>query len=681
MNGVSFELQRGEVFGFLGPNCSGKTTTMRMALDLIRPDSGSVSLLGGVPHRRAMRRVGYLPEERGLFQRARVIDALRHLGRLKGLEAKAAEKRAEEMLRRVGLPDSMRATVQSLWRGMTQLIQFSGALLHEPDLIILDEPFAGLDPLNVELMKEMIRQEQARGASIIFSTHIMSDVEELCERMLLIDAGTTLLYGPLMELKRSRGTRTVKIAADRRPESVAGVIEPAAVDGHFEYKLTSGAEPQAILRSFRTPISRWSGSRWRCRRSTRSSLRRCAVRETASEARVVFSEELRRYIRRRSWLIVTGLVPALLLLLLVVVPIIRSIADSDEEPKPIGYVALSGDLSGASFPDFTRFDARQDGIDAITAGDIEDLFIAPADFLESGDVEWLSQRSGIFAGEDNRDRFASFLIVSLIAEKLEPSLLERVIAGADYVRVHVGEDGSITPEDDELNQFLAPLIFAVLLMMSIAVGSTTLLQSVSEEKENRMVDVLLTSVSPLALMTGKILALGTTSLIQIVVWITSIAIIGPQVIDQIPNAAELEIEPVTLVYVSLFFVAGFFLFSVVLAGIGSATTSAKEAGPISAMVVVPGAIPVWLSSVILSAPDAGIARLLSFIPLTAPTTMMMRIGSVEVSTAEILASLVVMVAAGVAMLFVSSRIFRAGMLLCGQRMTLAAVWRAVRQAG
>ena len=189
VNGVSFELQRGEIFGFLGPNGSGKTTTMRMALDLIRPDSGSVALLGAMPTRRALRRVGYLPEERGLFRRARVIDVLRYLGRLKGLEANAAGRRAEEMLERVGLADSARTKVQGLSRGMTQLIQFSGALLHHPDLIILDEPFAGLDPLNVELMKEIIREEQARGASIIFSTHIMSEVEELCERVLLIDAG------------------------------------------------------------------------------------------------------------------------------------------------------------------------------------------------------------------------------------------------------------------------------------------------------------------------------------------------------------------------------------------------------------------------------------------------------------------------------------------------------------
>ena len=260
VNDVSFELQQGEIFGFLGPNGSGKTTTMRMALDLIKPDSGTVSIFGAAPTRRVLRRVGYLPEERGLFQRAQVLDVLRYMGRLKGLSASTAEDRASEMMSRVGLSEHLGARVQGLSRGMTQLVQFAGALLHQPELIILDEPFGGLDPLNVVLMKEILREEQARGASVIFSTHIMSDVEELCERVLLIDAGTTLLYGSLIELKRSRGTRTVKIAADRRPESVAGVMEPVAVNGHFEYRLAAGAEPQAILRSFldaQIPVERF----------------------------------------------------------------------------------------------------------------------------------------------------------------------------------------------------------------------------------------------------------------------------------------------------------------------------------------------------------------------------------------------------------------------------------------
>ena len=161
------------------------------------------------------------------------------------------------------------------------------------------------------------------------------------------------------------------------------------------------------------------------------------------------------------------------MILLIVVPIIRSIADDDDEskPNPIGYVDLSRELSEAEFPNLTRFETREGGIDAIVAGDVEDLFIVPADFLESGDVEWLSQRSGIFAGEGNRNRFATFLTVSLIADRLDPSLLERAISGADYVRVHVGEDGSVSPDDDEFSQFVVPFIFTFLLMMSIFMGA------------------------------------------------------------------------------------------------------------------------------------------------------------------------------------------------------------------
>ena len=250
VDGVSFDLHRGEIFGFLGPNGSGKTTTMRMALDIIRPDSGVVGLLGETPTREVMRRVGYLPEERGLLQQARVRDVLRYLGRLKGLDAVIAEARAEEMLHRVGLAEQLNAKVQELSRGMSQLVQFAGALLHEPELIILDEPFSGLDPLNVALMKDIIREEQRRGASIIFSTHIMSDVEEMCERVLLIYNGKVLVYGPLMDLKRARGTRTVSITADRRPSSVPGVTALQATNGAYQYSLGPGAEPKAVLRSF-----------------------------------------------------------------------------------------------------------------------------------------------------------------------------------------------------------------------------------------------------------------------------------------------------------------------------------------------------------------------------------------------------------------------------------------------
>lgn len=247
---VSFALQPGEIFGFLGPNGSGKTTTIRMALDLIRPDSGSVQLFGGPTTRAMLRRVGYLPEERGLLQRARVVDVLRYLGRLKGLDSVTAEVRAAELMKEVGLQQHMEAKVQGLSRGMSQLVQFVGALLHSPDLIVLDEPFGGLDPLNVQLMKEMIRRQQERGATIIFSTHIMSDVEELCERVLLIAEGKTLVYGNLLDIKRAHGSSTVTVTADREPPDVADLATGQSTNGRFAYQVGNSTTPNDILAAF-----------------------------------------------------------------------------------------------------------------------------------------------------------------------------------------------------------------------------------------------------------------------------------------------------------------------------------------------------------------------------------------------------------------------------------------------
>ena len=250
VDGVSLRVDPGEVFGLVGPNGSGKTTTIRMALDIIRPDSGSITLLGGVPTRKALSRVGYLPEESGLFLRSKVKEILAYLGRLKHLDGLTANRRADEMLERVGLLEHRDRKVQALSRGMTQLVQFAGALVHEPDLIILDEPFSGLDPLNVQLVKEIIHEQRERGASIIFSTHQMVDVEELCERILLINEGGSLLYGDLMEIKRARGTHNVRIVADREPDRVPNTRRCATRNSNFEYIVGEGAAPEEIFRAF-----------------------------------------------------------------------------------------------------------------------------------------------------------------------------------------------------------------------------------------------------------------------------------------------------------------------------------------------------------------------------------------------------------------------------------------------
>jgi ABC-2 type transport system permease protein len=406
-----------------------------------------------------------------------------------------------------------------------------------------------------------------------------------------------------------------------------------------------------------------------------------------SEAKIVFSEEFRRAIRRRGWLVVTAIVPIALIVAWILVPLLNR--GEDKPPHPIGFVDLSGELVDVSVPDslanrlpeLVRFPSREAGLAALTSDtlEIEHVFVVAEGFLETGKVDWLSTKSGIFAGESNRNAFDGFLTVSLIADRLDPQLATRVLTPNVYTRINVGQDGTQSDED-EAAKFLLPVFLSMLLLISIMMGSSTLLQSVSEEKENRMIEVLLTSVSPLALMAGKVLAVGTTALIGVMVWAASIAVIGPRVFDVMPNAGELVVEPSTLVVVGAFFLAGYFLFAITFAGIGASVTSVREAGPITTLFAAPAVIPVYLSSVIVSDPAGTLARILSFIPFTAPTTMIQRVGSSDVSGIETLASLGVTLAAGVVMLFMSSRVFRAGLLLYGQRMTLRNILRAIRQA-
>ena len=247
---VSFEVRRGEMFGFLGPNGSGKTTTIRMCLGIMRANSGSVRVLDSRPDLGTLKRVGYLPEERGLTRKVKVVEILRFLGRLKGMPAVDAMERALELLERVGLHEHANKPVEGLSRGMTQLVQFVGAILHDPELIILDEPFAGLDPLNVNLMKEMLSERQRAGATVMFSTHIMSDVEEMCERVALIADGRLLLYGDLAEIKRSRGASSVEVQADGVPSELAGAESRTLPGGTLTYDLDGSWTAESVLRSY-----------------------------------------------------------------------------------------------------------------------------------------------------------------------------------------------------------------------------------------------------------------------------------------------------------------------------------------------------------------------------------------------------------------------------------------------
>lgn len=244
---LSFEVKSGEIFGLLGPNGAGKTTSIRMILDIIKPDGGEISVLGGPMSEEKKARIGYLPEERGLYEDMTLMDTLVFLGQLKGLSRQSAASRAEEYLQEVELWDVHEQKIKALSRGMGQKAQFVAATMHEPDLIIIDEPFSGLDPVNTRIIKKLLHRMQERGAAIIMSTHQMQRVEEMCERILLIDHGKQMLYGSLNEIRSQFAGNAVEVSLDGEIGQLEGVDNIDQQDGSYRLLLKEGVRPERIL--------------------------------------------------------------------------------------------------------------------------------------------------------------------------------------------------------------------------------------------------------------------------------------------------------------------------------------------------------------------------------------------------------------------------------------------------
>ena len=246
---VSFVVQHGEIFGLLGSNGAGKTTTIRMVLDLIKPDSGEIAVFGGPFGEETKSRVGYLPEERGLYRDMKLLDLVLYLGQLKGLTQATARERAENYLRQVDLWDARELKIQALSRGMAQKAQFVAAALHEPELVIIDEPFSGLDPVNTAIIRELIYSMRDRGAAVIMSTHQMHQVEEMCERILLIDRGRVMLCGHLDEVREQFSGNVVEVTLSGEIGDVPGVVSAERQDGGYRLSLVEGTAPEDVLRS------------------------------------------------------------------------------------------------------------------------------------------------------------------------------------------------------------------------------------------------------------------------------------------------------------------------------------------------------------------------------------------------------------------------------------------------
>jgi ABC-2 type transport system ATP-binding protein len=245
---LSFEVNQGEIFGLIGPNGAGKTTTIRMMMDIIKPDAGQVNIFGKKLDEDAKNIIGYLPEERGLYRKTSVYDSLTYLATLKGMDIKAAKARANELLKRVNMEAHRMKKVEELSRGMSQIIQFLVTIIHRPHLLILDEPFANLDPINSELMKELVVELKEQGEAIILSTHRMNDIEELCDRVLMIDHGQRVLYGGLTEVKSKYRSNSLILEYQGTLGPIRGISRMQEHGKYLELILDGSASPQDVLK-------------------------------------------------------------------------------------------------------------------------------------------------------------------------------------------------------------------------------------------------------------------------------------------------------------------------------------------------------------------------------------------------------------------------------------------------
>jgi ABC-2 type transport system ATP-binding protein len=245
---VSFEVRPGEIFGLLGPNGSGKTTSIRVILDIYQPDSGSVTILGGPMTNEKLNHIGYIPEERGLYQDVPLDRCLTYLATLKGLTEEQIKERLPEYLAKFDLTDHAKKKAKELSKGMQQKGQLIAALIHDPEIIIIDEPFSALDPVNTQLVKDLLIEQRNAGKTIVMCTHQMNQVEQLCDRLVLIDHGRVLLEGELSEIRDQFRTNEVIIdALNPLPEQLSGVSRIEKLNGAYRLTPQEGFSTQELL--------------------------------------------------------------------------------------------------------------------------------------------------------------------------------------------------------------------------------------------------------------------------------------------------------------------------------------------------------------------------------------------------------------------------------------------------
>lgn len=399
---------------------------------------------------------------------------------------------------------------------------------------------------------------------------------------------------------------------------------------------------------------------------------------------LILKHEFRKILRSKTFIILTLALPLLLILGFGVYKGVQEWHHpaAPEEVK-IGYVDEIGmfdEYTNQSDVLFVLYQSEDAAKQALLVKEIKEYFIIPPDYLSSGLITRYTMAREAAPSEKTRGQIADFLISNLLSDEVSPQIVERAKTPMLLASIRLDESGEIASGQDVFSSYVLPMVFVVIFMISIFFSSGTLFQSVTEEKENRMIEILLSSVSTRQLLVGKVLGLGASGLIQVAVWFITLEIFAEVASGTIPALSDLSIPVSVLAWAVVYFILGYLLFAAIFSGIGSIVPTAKEGQGLSVIFTLPAVLPYYFSYFILTNPTGALSRALTFFPLTGPITAMIRISTKAIAPWEIALSIVIIVTSVVVTMWVAAKLFRVFLLMYGKRPALREIVRYLREA-
>jgi len=399
---------------------------------------------------------------------------------------------------------------------------------------------------------------------------------------------------------------------------------------------------------------------------------------------IIFRHELVNTLKRMSFILITIAFPLLMLLGYGIYQGVQHwYHPGAPEEEKIGYVDQTGSFNeytsqlGATF---VLYPSEEEAKEALLAGEIKEYFVIPPDYLSTGLVNRYTMEREVQPPAKTMEQIRAFLLSNLLGNETSPEVVERAKTPMLVTSLRLDESGEVVADQSVFVQFFVPYIFAIIFVLSIFFTSGYLLQSVAEEKESRLIEILLSSVSARQLFVGKVLGLGTAGLVQILIWFVSLKVFAEVARVNIPGLSGLSISPGLLVLGLLYYILGYLLFAVLFAGIGSIGSTAREAQGWTAIFAIPAMIPLWIGSVIIAYPEHVVSTVLTIFPITAPVTAMMRLPAQVIPAWQLALSLIILAGSVIFCMWAAAKVFRTGLLMYGKRPALKEIVRYIREA-